>query len=108
MEEDVRWNIKVSHEVDLALRTFLGSRGMRKGDLSKFIEQAVRAHLFHCIAQDIKARNASTSPDELQALIDGTVKEVRAERRARGAKAASPSATQNRKSRLGRAGRGPF
>ena len=28
---------------------------MKKGDLSKFIEQAVRAHVFHRMVQDIKA-----------------------------------------------------
>jgi len=70
MEEAVRWNVKVSKETDLTLRTFLGSRGMKKGDLSKFIEQAVRAHVFHGAVQDIKARNAETHPDEMQALID--------------------------------------
>lgn len=83
MEEAIRWNIKVSKETDLALRTFLGSQGMKKGDLSKFIEQAVRAHVFHCTVQDIKSRNAGTDPEELQALIDDTVREVRAERRAK-------------------------
>lgn len=31
MEEGVRWNIKVSKETDLTLRTFLGSQGMKKG-----------------------------------------------------------------------------
>lgn len=36
-EQAVRWNIKVSKETDLSLRTYLGSRGMKKGDLSKFI-----------------------------------------------------------------------
>jgi hypothetical protein len=36
---------------------------------------------FHCTIQDIKTRNADTDPDELQALIDNTVREVRAERR---------------------------
>ena len=40
-EQPVRWNIKVSKETDLSLRTFLGARGMKKGDLSKFIEDAV-------------------------------------------------------------------
>jgi hypothetical protein len=84
MEEAVRWNIKVSKETDLALRTFLGSHGMKKGDLSKFIEQAVRAQVFHRTAQDIKSRNAGTDPGELQALIDETVREVRAETRAKG------------------------
>jgi hypothetical protein len=82
-EEAVRWNIKVSKETDLTLRTFLGSQGMKKGDLSKFIEQAVRAHVFHRKVQAIKARNAGTDPDELQSLIDDTVREVRAERRAK-------------------------
>lgn len=81
MEEAVRWNIKVSKETDLTLRTFLGSQGMKKGDLSKFIEEAVRWHVFHRSVQDIKARNADTDPDELQALIDEAVREVRDDRR---------------------------
>jgi Ribbon-helix-helix domain len=76
----VRWNITVSKETDLALRTFLGSQGMKKGDLSKFIEEAVQTQVFHRTVQDIKARNAGTDPDELQALIDSTVREVRASR----------------------------
>ncbi len=83
-EEVVRWNIKVSKETDLSLRTFLGSQGMRKGDLSKFIEQAVRAHVFHCTIQDIKARNAGIDPGELQAIIDDAVREVRSERHGQG------------------------
>jgi hypothetical protein len=82
-EEAVRWNVKVSKETDLTLRTFLGSHGMKKGDLSKFIEQAVRAHVFHRTVRDIKARNAGTDPDEMQALIDDAVREVRAQRRAK-------------------------
>ena len=83
-EEAVRWNIKVSKQTDLALRTFLGSQGMKKGDLSKFIEQAVRAQLFHRTVQDIKARKAGTDPDEIQALVDDAVREVRAERSSKG------------------------
>jgi hypothetical protein len=79
--EAVRWHIKVSKDTDLTLRTFLGSRGMKKGDLSRFIEQAVRAHVFHRTVQDLKARNAGTDPDELQVLIDDAVRDVRAERR---------------------------
>ncbi len=82
-EAAVRWSIKVSKETDLSLRTFLDSQGMKRGDLSKFIEQAVRAHVFHCKIQDIKARNADTDPGDLQALIDNAVREVWAERRAK-------------------------
>ena len=84
MEEVVRWNIKVSKETDLALRTFLGAQGMKKGDLSKFIEEAVRSRVFHRTVQDIKTRNAKTDPGELQSIVDDAVREVRAKRRARG------------------------
>jgi hypothetical protein len=80
-EEAVRWNIKVSRETDLTLRTYLGTQGMKKGDLSKFIEEAVRWRVFHRTVQDIKEQNADTAPDELQGLIDDAVRKVRAERR---------------------------
>jgi hypothetical protein len=85
MEDDaVRWNIKVSKETDLTLRTYLGAQGAKKGDLSKFIEEAVRWHVFHRTVQDIRERNADTDPDELQRMIDEAVSEVRAERYAKG------------------------
>jgi len=83
MGEAVRWNIKVSKETDLTLRTFLGARGAKKGDLSKFIEEAVRWRVFHSTVQDIRWRNADMDPDELQSIIDETVSQVRAERYAR-------------------------
>ena len=82
-EEAVRWNIKVSKETDLTLRTYLGSQGAKKGDLSKFIEEAVRWRVFHRTVQDIKARNVESDPDELQSTIDDAVREVRDDRRAK-------------------------
>jgi len=82
-EQAVRWNIKVSKETDLTLRTFLGAQGMKKGDLSKFIEEAVRWRVFHRTVQGIKARNADADPDELQRIVDDAVREVRVERRSK-------------------------
>ncbi len=84
MEEAVRWNIKVSKETDLTLRTFLGAQGMKKGDLSKFIEEAVRWRVFHRTVHGIKMRNASVDPGHVQNIIDEAVREVRAERRGKG------------------------
>lgn len=81
MEEAVRWSIKVSKETDLTLRTYLGARGMKKGDLSKFIEEAVRWRILSRTVRDIKARNASADVSELQAVVDAAVREVRADRR---------------------------
>lgn len=80
-QEAVRWNIKVSKETDLSLRTFLGAQGVKKGDLSKFIEEAVRRRVFQCTIQEIRARNADADPDEIQRVVDDAVSEVRAERR---------------------------
>ena len=45
MENTVRWSLKVSRETDEALRVYLGQTGGRKGDLSKFVQEAVRAKL---------------------------------------------------------------
>lgn len=81
MSEAVRWNVKVSRDTDLSLRRFLGTKGLKRGDLSKFIEEAVRAQVFHRTVQDIKARNADTDADELQNIIDRAVREVRIETR---------------------------
>ncbi|HLJ28801.1 MAG TPA: ribbon-helix-helix domain-containing protein [Candidatus Angelobacter sp.] len=82
-EEVVRWSIKVSKDTDLTLRTFLGARGMKKGDLSKFIEEAVRWRVFNRTVQDIKARNVGTDLDHLQELVDEALGEVRADRLAK-------------------------
>ena len=79
----IRWSIKVSKDTDLTLRTFLGSQGMKKGDLSKFIEEAVRRRVLQCTIQDIWERNADSDPDEVQRIVDQAVGEVRAERRAK-------------------------
>lgn len=76
-----RWSLTVSKDTDLNLRTFLGSRGMKKGDLSKFVEDAVNRRVLQCTVQDIWARNADADPAEIQRLADGAVSEVRAERR---------------------------
>jgi len=66
----VRWNVAVSLETDRALRMLLADRGGgRKGDLSRFIEEAVRARVFEETAQDIKAQNALTTPEEIDQAV---------------------------------------
>ena len=78
-EETTRLTATLSRETDLALRAFLGARGMRKGDLSKFIEDAVRWRMFDQAVQGVKARNADMDADELQAAIDEACATVRSE-----------------------------
>ncbi len=70
-----------SKDTDLNLRTFLGSQGVKKGALSKFVEDAVNRRVLQCTVQNIRERNSDADPDEIQRIVDGAVSEVRAERR---------------------------
>ena len=78
-EATARWTVTVSRETDLALRAYLGSQGMRKGDLSKFIEDAVRWRMFDRTVQEVKARHADIPVEELQEAIDEACAAVRQE-----------------------------
>ena len=78
--ETTRLTITWSKEADHALRSFLGVQGMKKGDLSKFIEEAVRWRIFHQTVGEAREAFDDVSPDELQKLIDEAVEDVRAKR----------------------------
>ncbi len=66
-----RWNVAVSTDIDRSLRMFLASQGGgRKGDLSRFIEEAVRAHILELSAEQAKAVNANVSEADLTAMVD--------------------------------------
>lgn len=82
-EANVRWSLKVSKETDLSLRTFLGTQGMKKGDLSRFVEEAVNRRVLQCTVEDIWARNAGTDSTEVERIVQEAIGEVRAERRAK-------------------------
>jgi hypothetical protein len=81
MSVAVRWTIKVSPETDLSLRGFLGAQGMKKGDLSKFVEDAVRWRMLDRTVQIIKDRNQDVSAELMEAMINEAVSDVRAEMR---------------------------
>lgn len=70
----VRWNIAVSPDTDQSLRMFLASQGGgRKGDLSRFIEEAVRAHILELTAKQVKQVNANMNEDQLAMIVDEAV-----------------------------------
>ena len=50
-DETTRLTITWSKQADVALRSYLGAHGMKKGDISKFIEEAVRWRIFHQTVQ---------------------------------------------------------
>ena len=69
--DTLRWNVAVSADTDQSLRMFLASQGGgRKGDLSRFIEEAVRAHILELSAEQAKAANVGVSEANLTAMVD--------------------------------------
>lgn len=80
MSEPVRWSLTVSQDTDIALRTFLAQSGLKKGDLSKFVEEAVQWRLMKLNVEQARARNAHLSAEEVEAAAEQALDEVRAER----------------------------
>lgn len=83
MANAVRWTISVSSETDKSLRSYLGMRGMKKGDISKFVEDAVRWRMLDHTVQTIKDRNQDMPPEDLESLINDAVNAVRNEHKER-------------------------
>ena len=69
--ETVRWNLSVSTEIDKSIRLFLAKNGKsKKGHLSRFIEEAVRAYILELTAEQAKRANAQVTEEELDSMID--------------------------------------
>lgn len=76
MENTVRWSLKVSRETDQALRAYLGQAGGRKGDLSRFVQEAVRQSLR--AAARVPERKTSASRVRVRAGLAEALAEIRA------------------------------
>lgn len=77
----VRWNIAVSPDTDQSVRMYLaGQGGGRKGDLSRFIEEAVRAHILELSAEQAKAANADVNESDLSAIVAEAVEWARSQK----------------------------
>ncbi|WP_396269137.1 ribbon-helix-helix domain-containing protein [Ideonella sp.] len=74
----VRWNIAVSQDIDQSVRMFIAAQGGgRKGDLSRFIEEAVRAYLLEQAAEQAKAAASNMNEVDLNNLVDEAVQWAR-------------------------------
>jgi hypothetical protein len=75
-----RWTLSIPDDTDRTVRTYLARNGLKKGDLSKFVDRAVRRQVFELIVTEIKERNADADPDKLAELIEEAVEQTRARR----------------------------
>jgi len=70
---NVRWSIIVAEETDRALRSYLAGKGTKKGDLSRFVDEAVQARLFELTVKDAKDRSQGFSQAEILDAIEEAV-----------------------------------
>jgi hypothetical protein len=77
-----RWNLVVSKETDKSLRQFLASEGRgKKGELSRFVEEAVKKHIFDTAHEAILEHNANVPLEEIEAAVEESLAWARAKRR---------------------------
>lgn len=53
---------------------------MKKGDISKFVEEVVRWRVLNRVVSEVKTRNAGISARKIQAAVDDALAAIRAER----------------------------
>jgi len=78
-----RWTVSVSRDTDIAVRSLLAQRGMKKGDLSRFIEDAVKWRVLDQTMAEARAGFDDMPADAVEALADEAVAAVRQARKAR-------------------------
>lgn len=80
-DESVRWTVVVDKETDRNLRTRLAERGLKKGALSKFIEDAVNRTLFMQTVDEVRDNFKDLTPEEIEDLASEAVAWARKARR---------------------------
>jgi hypothetical protein len=75
--DTIRWTLSVSRDTDVAVRSFLAQRGMKKGDLSRFIEDAVKWRVLEQTMAEARGKFADMAPAALDELLDEAVKATR-------------------------------
>jgi len=72
-----RWTVSVSKDTDISVRSFLAQRGLKKGDLSKFIEEAVKWRVLDQTMAEARGNFADLPASEIEELVDEAVTAVR-------------------------------
>ena len=75
-----RWNLVIPEKTDRAVRIYLARTGGKKGDLSRFVDEAVRRRVLDLTVRQVKDRNARYDQQEILDLIDEEVDAARADR----------------------------
>jgi hypothetical protein len=72
-----RWTVMVSKETDIALRSFLAQRGLKRGDFSRLIEAAVKWRVFDQTLAETRKKFADLASEDPQTMIDEATTKAR-------------------------------
>jgi Ribbon-helix-helix domain len=74
MKQSARWTLTVSADVDRRVRRYLAGAG-RKGDLSAFVEEAVRSRLLQLSMKTVPTYSRPSAndvePEVVQTILEG-------------------------------------
>ena len=65
-----RWNLSIQDETDRKVRVFLARRGLKKGDLSTFVDDSVRGEVLRRTVLQVHEQNADLSAEEAMELAN--------------------------------------
>ena len=65
-----RWSLSVADSTDRLVRVFLARTGMKKGDLSAFVDEAVQTEVLRRSAQQLQQRDPKLSHEEAMELAE--------------------------------------
>ena len=72
-DESTRWTIVIDKQTDIDVRTRLAAKGMKKGDLSKYVSELVRRDLFMDTWREFSEGFKDLSDQEVDDLVDEAV-----------------------------------
>jgi hypothetical protein len=70
-----RWNLVISEDTNILVRSFLAQRGVKKGDLSTFVEEAVRLRVLELTLPGDRASTNLADPGEAHAVLSSALME---------------------------------
>jgi hypothetical protein len=73
-----RWNLSISEKTDRLVRSYLARIGVKKGDLSKFVDTAVRTEILRRTIKEVQVQNADLTEEEAMTLANEAVAWARA------------------------------
>lgn len=75
-----RWTLVIPDDTDRMVRSYLAQAGGKKGDLSKFVDRAVRKEVLRQTVASLQEHNADLSEEEAMELANEAVAWARAPR----------------------------